>query len=96
LTAVGLVVPGILKMKYSGAQKGGLSVFIAGGLVVFSPGYDAGFWVFWKFFRATQTAKPETWALMGNLHCPACLFYTPYAAHGRLSVERVGGLVLSQ
>lgn len=49
LTAVGLVMPVIEQLNYSGAQMAALSICIAGGSIVVSHVNDAGFWLFGKF-----------------------------------------------
>lgn len=53
LTAVGLVMPVIEQLNYSGAQMAALSICIAGGSIVVSHVNDAGFWLFGKFTGAT-------------------------------------------
>ncbi|MDO1959790.1 gluconate transporter, partial [Escherichia coli] len=70
LTAVGLVVPGIEQMNYSGGQKAAPSIFIAGGLIVFSHAYDARFWLFGKFTGAAGTEKLKNRTMMGNIPGP--------------------------
>ena len=59
LTAVGLVMPVIEQLNYSGAQMAALSICIAGGSIVVSHVNDAGFWLFGKFTGATEADAPN-------------------------------------
>ncbi|QKJ85269.1 Gluconate transporter [Paramixta manurensis] len=67
LTAVGLVMPVIEPLHYSGAQMAALSLCIAGGSIVFSHVNDAGFWLFGRFTGATEGQTLKTWTLMETL-----------------------------
>lgn len=67
LTTVGLVMPVIGVMHYSGAQLAALSICIAGGSIVVSHVNDAGFWLFGKFTGATEGQTLKTWTLMETL-----------------------------
>ncbi len=60
LTAVGLVMPVIEQLNYSGAQMAALSICIAGGSIVVSHVNDAGFWLFGKFTGATEAETLKT------------------------------------
>ena len=67
LTAVGLVMPVIEQLNYSGAQMAALSICIAGGSIVVSHVNDAGFWLFGKFTGATEAQTLKTWTLMETI-----------------------------
>ncbi len=66
LTAVGLVMPVIEQLNYSGAQMAALSICIAGGSIVVSHVNDAGFWLFGKFTGATEAQTLKTLDADGN------------------------------
>ncbi|CCJ90282.1 Low-affinity gluconate/H+ symporter GntU [Cronobacter turicensis 564] len=67
LTAVGLVMPVIDQLHFSGAQLAALSICIAGGSIVVSHVNDAGFWLFGKFTGATEAQTLKTWTMMETL-----------------------------
>ncbi|EMG9189704.1 gluconate transporter [Morganella morganii] len=67
LTTVGLVLPVIGELGYSGAQLAALSVCIAGGSIVLSHVNDSGFWLFGKFTGATEAQTLKTWTLMETI-----------------------------
>lgn len=67
LTAVGLIMPVIEPLHYSGAQMAALSLCIAGGSVIFSHVNDAGFWLFGRFTGATEAQTLKTWTIMETL-----------------------------
>ena len=67
LTAVGLVMPVIEQLHYSGAQMAALSICIAGGSIVVSHVNDAGFWLFGKFTGATEAQTLKTWTMMETI-----------------------------
>ncbi|HEA0580721.1 TPA: gluconate transporter [Escherichia coli] len=67
LTAVGLVMPVIEQLNYSGAQMAALSICIAGGSIVVSHVNDAGFWLFGKFTGATEAETLKTWTMMETI-----------------------------
>lgn len=67
LTAVGLVMPVIEQLNYSGAQMAALSICIAGGAIVVSHVNDAGFWLFGKFTGATEAETLKTWTMMETI-----------------------------
>ncbi|CTV35616.1 TPA: SLC13 family permease [Escherichia coli] len=67
LTAVGLVMPIIEQLNYSGAQMAALSICIAGGSIVVSHVNDAGFWLFGKFTGATEAETLKTWTMMETI-----------------------------
>lgn len=67
LTAVGLVMPVIEQLHYSGAQLAALSICIAGGSIVVSHVNDAGFWLYGKFTGATEAQTLKTWTLMETI-----------------------------
>jgi ABC-type Fe3+ transport system permease subunit len=64
---VGLVMPVIEQLHYSGAQMAALSICIAGGSIVVSHVNDAGFWLFGKFTGATEAQTLKTWTLMETI-----------------------------
>ncbi len=66
LTAVGLVMPVIEQLNYSGAQMAALSICIAGGSIVVSHVNDAGFWLFGKFTGASEAQTLKTSDHDGN------------------------------
>ena len=67
LTAVGLVMPVIEQLNYSGAQMAALSICIAGGSIVVSHVNDAGFWLFGKFTGASEAQTLKTWTMMETI-----------------------------
>jgi len=67
LTAVGLVMPVIEQLHFSGAQMAALSICIAGGSIVVSHVNDAGFWLFGKFTGATEGQTLKTWTMMETI-----------------------------
>ncbi|OTA16859.1 gluconate transporter [Xenorhabdus vietnamensis] len=67
LTTVGLVLPVIGELGYSGAQMAALSVCIAGGSLVLSHVNDSGFWLFGKFTGATEVQTLKTWTMMETI-----------------------------
>ncbi|WP_029590588.1 gluconate transporter [Franconibacter pulveris] len=67
LTAVGLVMPVIENLHYSGAQLAALSICIGGGSIVVSHVNDAGFWLFGKFTGATEGQTLKTWTMMETI-----------------------------
>ncbi|MBG2963119.1 gluconate transporter [Proteus mirabilis] len=67
LTAVGLVLPVISELGYSGAQMAALSVCIAGGSIILSHVNDSGFWLYGKFTGATEGQTLKTWSLMETI-----------------------------
>lgn len=67
LTAVGLVMPVIEQLNYSGAQMAALSICIAGGSIVVSHVNDAGFWLFGKFTGATEAETLKTRTMMETI-----------------------------
>lgn len=67
LTAVGLIMPVIEPLHYSGAQMAALSICIAGGSIIFSHVNDAGFWLFGRFTGATEGQTLKTWTLMETI-----------------------------
>ncbi|PHM27046.1 gluconate transporter [Xenorhabdus ehlersii] len=67
LTTVGLVLPVIGELGYSGAQMAALSVCIAGGSLVLSHVNDSGFWLFGKFTGATEAQTLKTWTVMETI-----------------------------
>ncbi|PHM36729.1 gluconate transporter [Xenorhabdus innexi] len=67
LTTVGLVLPVIGELGYSGAQMAALSVCIAGGSLILSHVNDSGFWLFGKFTGATEGQTLKTWTVMETI-----------------------------
>ncbi|MFS2221779.1 gluconate transporter [Pantoea sp. B65] len=67
LTTVGLVMPVIEVLHYSGAQLAALSICIAGGSIVLSHVNDAGFWLFGRFTGASEAQTLKTWTLMETI-----------------------------
>lgn len=67
LTTVGLVLPVIELIGYSGAQLAALSICIAGGSIVLSHVNDSGFWLFGKFTGATEVQTLKTWTIMETI-----------------------------
>ena len=67
LTAVGLIMPVIEPLHYSGAQMAALSICIAGGSIIFSHVNDAGFWLFGRFTGATEAQTLKTWTMMETI-----------------------------
>ncbi|WP_028452327.1 gluconate transporter [Chitinilyticum aquatile] len=67
LTTVGLVLPVVETLGFSGAQLAALSVCIAGGSIVLSHVNDSGFWLFGKFTGATEIQTLKTWTIMETI-----------------------------
>ncbi|MCU5771216.1 gluconate transporter [Erwiniaceae bacterium BAC15a-03b] len=67
LTTVGLIMPVIEVLHYSGAQMAALSICIAGGSIVLSHVNDAGFWLFGRFTGASEAQTLKTWTLMETI-----------------------------
>lgn len=67
LTTVGLIMPVIEPLHYSGAQMAALSICIAGGSIIFSHVNDAGFWLFGRFTGATEAQTLKTWTMMETI-----------------------------
>ena len=67
LTTVGLVMPVIEPLHYSGAQLAALSICIGGGSITISHVNDAGFWLFGRFTGATEGETLKTWTLMETI-----------------------------
>ncbi|KOY61937.1 gluconate transporter [Photorhabdus heterorhabditis] len=67
LTTVGLVLPVVDTLGYSGAQLAALSICIAGGSLVLSHVNDSGFWLFGKFTGATESQTLKTWSIMETI-----------------------------
>ncbi len=67
LTTVGLVMPVIEPLRYSGAQLAALSICIGGGSIIVSHVNDAGFWLFSRFTGATEGETLKTWTLMETI-----------------------------
>lgn len=67
LTAVGLIMPVIEPLHYSGAQMAALSICIAGGSIIVSHVNDAGFWLFGRFTGATEAQTLKTWTMMETI-----------------------------
>lgn len=67
LTAVGLVMPVVEQLNFSGAQMAALSICIAGGSIVVSHVNDAGFWLFGKFTGATEAQTLKSWTMMETI-----------------------------
>jgi len=67
LTTVGLVMPVIEPVHYSGAQLAALSICIGGGSIIISHVNDAGFWLFGRFTGATEGETLKTWTLMETI-----------------------------
>ncbi len=67
LTAVGLVMPVIEQLNYSGAQMAALSICIAGGSIVSRYVNDTSFWLFGKFTGATEAETLKTWTMMETI-----------------------------
>lgn len=67
LTTVGLVMPVISELGFSGAQMAALSICIAGGSIVLSHVNDSGFWLFSKFTGATEAQTLKTWSVMETI-----------------------------
>ncbi|OWY40716.1 gluconate transporter [Xenophilus sp. AP218F] len=67
LTTVGLVLPVIELLGFSGAQLAALSVCIAGGSIVLSHVNDSGFWLFGKFTGANELQTLKTWTVMETI-----------------------------
>jgi Gnt-I system low-affinity gluconate transporter len=67
LTTVGLIMPVIEPLHYSGAQMAALSICIAGGAIIFSHVNDAGFWLFGRFTGATEAQTLKTWTMMETI-----------------------------
>ncbi|MCA6222022.1 gluconate transporter [Photorhabdus antumapuensis] len=67
LTTVGLILPVVDLLGYSGAQLAALSICIAGGSLVLSHVNDSGFWLFGKFTGATEFQTLRTWSIMETI-----------------------------
>uniref|UniRef100_UPI0036DC522E gluconate transporter n=1 Tax=Photorhabdus sp. RM322S TaxID=3342825 RepID=UPI0036DC522E len=67
LTTVGLILPVVDVLGYSGAQLAALSICIAGGSLVLSHVNDSGFWLFGKFTGATESQTLKTWSIMETI-----------------------------
>ncbi|AWK40462.1 gluconate transporter [Photorhabdus laumondii subsp. laumondii] len=67
LTTVGLILPVVDLLGYSGAQLAALSICIAGGSLVLSHVNDSGFWLFGKFTGATESQTLKTWSIMETI-----------------------------
>lgn len=67
LTAVGLIMPVIEPLHYSGAQLAALSICIGGGSIIVSHVNDAGFWLFGRFTGATEMETLKTWTMMETI-----------------------------
>ncbi|MEY8711965.1 gluconate transporter [Mangrovibacter phragmitis] len=67
LTTVGLVMPVIGQLNFSGAQLAALSICIAGGSIVVSHVNDAGFWLFGRFTGASEAQTLKTWTMMETI-----------------------------
>ncbi|OCQ51196.1 Low-affinity gluconate transporter [Photorhabdus australis subsp. thailandensis] len=67
LTTVGLVMPVVEVLGYSGAQLAALSICIAGGSLILSHVNDSGFWLFGKFTGATESQTLKTWSIMETI-----------------------------
>ncbi|KTS75255.1 gluconate transporter [Pantoea stewartii] len=67
LTTVGLIMPVIEPLHYSGAQLAALSICIGGGSIIISHVNDAGFWLFGRFTGATEGETLKTWTLMETI-----------------------------
>ncbi|KER01448.1 gluconate transporter [Photorhabdus temperata] len=67
LTTVGLILPVVDVLEYSGAQLAALSICIAGGSLVLSHVNDSGFWLFGKFTGATESQTLKTWSIMETI-----------------------------
>ncbi|PQQ27545.1 gluconate transporter [Photorhabdus hindustanensis] len=67
LTTVGLILPVVDFLEYSGAQLAALSICIAGGSLVLSHVNDSGFWLFGKFTGATESQTLKTWSIMETI-----------------------------
>jgi Gnt-I system low-affinity gluconate transporter len=66
LTAVGLVMPVIEQLNFSGAQMAALSI-VSQAARSWSHVNDAGFWLFGKFTGATEAQTLKTWTLMETI-----------------------------
>jgi Gnt-I system low-affinity gluconate transporter len=67
LTTIGLILPIIETMHFSGAKLAALCVCIAGGSIVLSHVNDSGFWLFGKFTGATELQTLKTWTVMETI-----------------------------
>ncbi|AXF78588.1 gluconate transporter [Erwinia tracheiphila] len=67
LTTVGLIMPVIEPLHYSGAQMAALSICIGGGSIIISHVNDAGFWLFGRFTGATEGQTLKTWTVMETI-----------------------------
>ncbi|SER03267.1 Gnt-I system low-affinity gluconate transporter [Rosenbergiella nectarea] len=67
LTAVGLIMPVIEPLHYSGAQLAALSICIGGGSIIVSHVNDAGFWLYGRFTGATEVETLKTWTMMETI-----------------------------
>lgn len=67
LTAVGLIMPMIEPLHYSGAQLAALAICISGGSIVASHVNDAGFWLFGRFTGASEADTLKTWTVLETI-----------------------------
>lgn len=67
LTTVGLVLPVISELGYSGGQLAALAICISGGSLILSHVNDSGFWLFGKFTGATEAQTLKTWTMMETI-----------------------------
>ncbi|BDH44238.1 gluconate transporter [Salmonella enterica subsp. enterica serovar Choleraesuis] len=67
LTTVGLIMPVIEPLHYSGAQMAALAICIGGGSIVVSHVNDAGFWLFGRFTGASEAETLKSWTLMETI-----------------------------
>ena len=67
LMTIGLILPVISGLGYSGAQLAALAVCISGGSIVLSHVNDSGFWLFSKFTGANEGQTLKTWTLMETI-----------------------------
>ncbi len=67
LTTVGLILPVVEVLNYSGAKMAALSICIAGGSIVLSHVNDSGFWLFGKFTGANEAQTLKTWTIMETI-----------------------------
>ncbi|RXK34143.1 hypothetical protein BBD39_03655 [Arsenophonus endosymbiont of Bemisia tabaci Asia II 3] len=67
LTTIGLILPVISELGYSGAQLAALAVCISGGSIILSHVNDSGFWLFSKFTGAIEGHTLKTWTLMETI-----------------------------
>ncbi|HAK34961.1 MAG TPA: gluconate transporter [Pantoea sp.] len=67
LTTVGLVMPVIEPLHYSGAQLAALSICIGGGSIIISHVNDAGFWVVTRYLGLSVGDGLKTWTVLTTL-----------------------------